>query len=45
MGTKAVDDLIFVAFINLFLNFFQSKVHDIVMVQLFARQHFAEAQP
>src|SRR5216683_1482243 len=45
MRTEAADDLVFVPFINLFLNFFQSEVHDVVMVQLFAGEILTKAQP
>src|ERR1700731_587084 len=45
MRAEPVDDFVFVPFIDLLLNFFQRKVHDIVMVQLFAGEHFAKAQP
>ncbi len=45
MGAKAFDDLVFVSLFNLFLNFFQSEVHHVVMVQLFAGEILAKAQP
>ena len=38
-------DLVLVSLFNLLLNFFQGKVHHVVMVQFFPRQIFAEPQP
>ena len=45
MRAQAADDRIFLSFVDFFLHFFQREVHDVVMMQFFARQDFAEAQP
>ena len=42
---QTVDDLVFLPFVDLFLHFFEGKVHDVVVVQLLRGQTFAESQP
>ncbi len=45
VGAEARYDLVFLAFVEFFLHFFQREVDHVVMVQLRSRQDFAEAQP
>ena len=45
VGAQALDHFVFVAIVQFFLNFFQSKVDNVVMMELLRREHFAETQP
>src|SRR5713101_6493161 len=45
MSAQAVDHVVFVSFLHLFLYFFQREVHDVVMVQFQGRYGVAKAQP
>ena len=45
MRTQAADNVIFVPLFQLFLDFFQRKVNDIVMVNLQGSYGIAETQP
>lgn len=42
---ETIDDDLFMAFVQFFLNFFESKVDDIVVVHLQRRRGIAEPQP
>jgi len=45
MGAEAVDEFLFLAGIEIVLKFFQRKMDDVVVVQLFRLDEIAEAQP
>ena len=45
VGAQPLDDRIFLPFLDFFLHFLESEVHDVVMMQLLGRQDVAEAQP
>ena len=45
MGAEAVEKFLFFSGVELFLDFFQRKVDDVVMVELFGLNEVAEAKP
>jgi large conductance mechanosensitive channel protein len=45
VGPQSLDDRVFLPFIDFLLNFLESEVHDVMMMQLLRRQNVAEAQP
>src|SRR5260370_25540227 len=45
MRAQAVDNVVFVSFLHLFLYFFQGEMHDVVMVHFQGRYGVTEAQP
>jgi hypothetical protein len=42
---QTINHFVFVAFFDFLLHFLQGEVHHVMVVQFFARQGFAEAQP
>ncbi len=45
MSSQAIEHFFVFAFIKLFLKFFQRKMNDVVVVQLFGLDEVAKAQP
>ena len=45
VGAQPFDDFVFVTFFDFFFDLFESKVHDVVKMQLLRGQNIAKAQP